>query len=547
MVLFSFIVFIYIYISEQKNIKNGVYNLIVDNLYLYYLKRKIYLYDIFKHPNTFFRIKRIYKNNNDTFFNIEEIYPNYKLGYLENKEVSFIKKKDDSQLWKFILLNSTEFAIQNIEGCFIIINNFKFLCEKTYINQAARFKLTRIYSEIDEKAKHYNLKLLNKEPIDILIKYIDLRDPHLSRDNIHQIEKDLDNEELRYCIRSILNNIPWIRKIFIVMPNEKVRYFKDYNLISERIIYVKDKDLLGYDSSNSLAFQFRYWKMKKFGISDNIIVMDDDCFVGRKLKKKDFFYVKNGKVNPLIITSNFLKINKSYSEQNCESYEIKAKSSKEEQNNDIFNYSKYLTFLFILNLFNISLNKSIFIPKFTHNAIPVNLNDIKELYDAIYKSKFKYSTLDCKYRHIESLQFQMLVMSYTFIKYNRKVKNIPYKFLEINNSFLLKGNEYSLFCINKNSGNYPNFTLYKAKIILEYLFPNPSPYEIIDYSIIKLSYNAIHDMDEIINNLNYRNYKLELYNHFYTYVFFIPLLLILLIILKYYNNFTKQTEISEYI
>ena len=165
MVLFSFIVFIYIYISEQKNIKNGVYNLIVDNLYLYYLKRKIYLYDIFKHPNTFFRIKRIYKNNNDTYFNIEEIYPNYKLGYLENKEVSFIKKKDDSQLWKFILLNSTEFAIQNIEGCFIIINNFKFLCEKTYINQAARFKLTRIYSEIDEKAKHYNLKLLNKEPI----------------------------------------------------------------------------------------------------------------------------------------------------------------------------------------------------------------------------------------------------------------------------------------------------------------------------------------------------------------------------------------------
>ena len=70
------------------------------------------------------------------------------------------------------------------------------------------------------------------------------------------------------------------------MPNEKVRYFKDYNLISERIIYVKDKDLLGYDSSNSLAFQFRYWKMKKFGISDNIIVMDDDCFVGRKLKKR---------------------------------------------------------------------------------------------------------------------------------------------------------------------------------------------------------------------------------------------------------------------
>ena len=78
--------------------------------------------------------------------------------------------------------------------------------------------------------------------------------------------------------------IPWVRKIFILMPNEKIRYFKDYDLIKDKIVYVKDKDILGYDSSNTLAFQFRYWKMKKFGISDNFIVMDDDCFIGNPLK-----------------------------------------------------------------------------------------------------------------------------------------------------------------------------------------------------------------------------------------------------------------------
>ena len=48
--------------------------------------------------------------------------------------------------------------------------------------------------------------------------------------------------------RSILSNIPWIRKIFILMPTKKVRYFKEYNIIKDKIIYVKDKDLLGYDS-----------------------------------------------------------------------------------------------------------------------------------------------------------------------------------------------------------------------------------------------------------------------------------------------------------
>ena len=48
-----------------------------------------------------------------------------------------------------------------------------------------------------------NNKIIENEAIDILIKYIDLRDPSLKRNGIHQIEKDFDNEELRYSIRSI--------------------------------------------------------------------------------------------------------------------------------------------------------------------------------------------------------------------------------------------------------------------------------------------------------------------------------------------------------
>ena len=178
--------------------------------------------------------------------------------------------------------------------------------------------------------------------------------PNLQRDGIHQIEKDFDNEELRYSIRSIIQNIPWVRKIYILMPNEKVRYFKDYNFINDKIIYVKDKDLLGYDSSNYNAFLYRYWQMKKFGISDNIIVMDDDCFIGHKLEKSDFFYIKKGKVVPSIITSNFIKIDKKEVDKKYEEYEMKAINSNQEQNEDAFLYSKYLTFSYILNIFEYS-------------------------------------------------------------------------------------------------------------------------------------------------------------------------------------------------
>ena len=172
-----------------------------------------------------------------------------------------------------------------------------------------------------------------------------MRDSNLERYNIHQIEKDYDNEELKYSIRSIIKNIPWIRKIFILMPNEEVRYFKNSSQIREKIIYIKDKDLLGFDSSNSNLFQFNYWKLKKYGISDNFLSMDDDYFIGKRLLKKDFFYVENGKVLPFIITSKFLKIDKDSIVKKHKLYKSKIINNKVEQNDDVFNYSLQITFL----------------------------------------------------------------------------------------------------------------------------------------------------------------------------------------------------------
>ena len=135
------------------------------------------------------------------------------------------------------------------------------------------------------------------------------------------------------------------------MPNEKVNYFKDNKLIKDKIVYVKDKDLLGYDSSNSLAFQFRYWKMKKFGISDNIITMDDDYFIGGPLKKTDFFYVENGKVVPAIISPNFLSMNETSAQKKMDNYLKKISKSKDDQYGDMFEYSLHLTYLFFIKLF----------------------------------------------------------------------------------------------------------------------------------------------------------------------------------------------------
>ena len=222
---------------------------------------------------------------------------------------------------------------------------------------------------------------MEKEPIDVLIKYIDLNDPLLNRTDIKQISKDIQNDELLFCIRSVLQNIPWIRKIFILMPNEKVRFLKDQELIKDKIVFVKDKDLLGYESSNIHAFQFRLWNMKKFGMSDNFICLDDDYFIGKPLNKSDFFYVQNGTVVPAQIATKYQVHNKRTFSRDYNKVKRNIKNSRPQSSNN-FMYTVYNTYLFFIDEFK----GKIKVPYFTHNAIPINVKDLKEVYDLIHNS-----------------------------------------------------------------------------------------------------------------------------------------------------------------
>ena len=505
-----FVLLLYICFSFQKNAKNGIYNIMNNNLYLNSYKGKLSFSDKFN-KNTFFRIRKISGSLNKTYYSIEEIESNNKLKYIKDKELYFDDINNNLELWNFLKVNNESYIIKNINNCYIIIIDFHIFCNYIPETEASEFKLIKIYNEVDDNAekKIINMEILRNEPIDILIKYIDLRDPDLERNGIHQISKDYDNEELRYSLRSILYNIPWVRKIFILMPNKKVRFLKEYNLINEKIVYINDKDFLGYDSSNFNAFLFRYWKMKKFNISDNFIIMDDDYFIGKKLKKSDFFYVENGKVVPSIVSTNFLKIEPKSVLEDYELYEKRLKNNKEEQGGDEWNYSVSLTFSFILNIFNISFGKSIFIPRFTHNAIPVNLNEVKEVYDLAYKSKHKYSTLDCLYRISGYLQFQILIMAYTFIKYDRKVSRISNTFIQLNNSISANFN-YHLFCINKGAGHFNFLNYYKEKIALEYLFPLPTIFEIVDYSFANISFDTARFLSKNLNKCeSQKSYLIE--------------------------------------
>ena len=497
-----FIIFLII-LSKEIIIKNAVYNIIYENYYLNYENLTLQISDSLKEEiNSNFRI---ISTINNSFYYIQHINTNLYLFTSKNITnillIGLINENYDLGCWNFIKTGNNKYKILNKNQCYIKIIKKKISCEKILLNEASEFNFIKIYEELNENDK-LKEELIEKEPIDVLIKYIDLRDPYLKREGIHQIKKDLDNEELRYCIRSILKNLPWIRKIFILMPNEKVRYFKDYNLINDKIIYIKDKDILGYDSSNSLAFQYRYWKMVKYGISNNFITMDDDCFIGSPLNKSNFFYVKEGKVTPFLVTSKFTKISKTIAQQKLRYYKNLIKKSDKEQNSPIFKYSLYLTYLLILKLFK---KYSLYIPLHTHNAIPVNVEELKEVYDIINNSEYKSGTLNSLYRPIINIQFQTFVNSYSFFKYNKKVRNITYKLINFRDSINIDYN-FSLFCINTGAMEYSPSSFMKTKIVLEYLFPIPSPYEIINNNLPFLAFNSI-----FLNEKEFKLYKYEKY------------------------------------
>ena len=180
-----------------------------------------------------------------------------------------------------------------------------------------------------------NSKLLEKEPIDVLIKYIDLNDEKLNRKGISSIQKDYENGEIKYCVRSILQNIPWIRKIFILMPNDNVIYFLPKEQIKDKIIYVKDKDLLGFDSGSICAFLYNLYKMRQFGLSENFIYMDDNYFIARSINKSEMFYEENGKIYPTIITTDYYELDKNILNQK------KEELIEKKHNNDLHSISGF--------------------------------------------------------------------------------------------------------------------------------------------------------------------------------------------------------------
>ena len=261
------------------------------------------------------------------------------------------------------------------------------------------------------------------------------------------------------------------------MPNEKVKYFKYNDIIKDKIIYVKDKALLGFESANIQAFLFNLYKMKNFDISNNFIYMEDDYFFGRRLKKSDFFYFdkKERKVLPYLVTTKFFKIYKDEVYKNYYSL-YKDKEIIHPHSSKGFWLGFYNTEKFFLE----HNENQIISTEFTHNAIPENIVELEEIFNIAKKYKFFNEMIFSKERYILTLIHQHFINLYQMNIKQKKVHSIMYKYISIEkiNKFELNS---PLFVINTGGNHIPLRRQYKMqKKIMKKKFPFPCKYEILN-------------------------------------------------------------------
>jgi hypothetical protein len=116
----------------------------------------------------------------------------------------------------------------------------------------------------------------------------------------------MDNDELKYSLRSIYKFAPWVDKIFIVTDNQKPEWLNlDHPKI--RLVDHKDifKDLSCLPSYSARGIESQIHNIKE--LSEHFIYFNDDMFLGSHSSTKDFF-IRKGK--PYIFVSEFLPIPK---------------------------------------------------------------------------------------------------------------------------------------------------------------------------------------------------------------------------------------------
>ncbi len=142
--------------------------------------------------------------------------------------------------------------------------------------------------------------------IDAVITWVDGADPALAvkrehymsnastplHDNGINPHRWVCSNELNFCLRSIANNAPWVRRVWIVtdsqipeLANLSPDFAAKINIVDHRDIFA------GYETAlptfNSLAIETMLWRIPE--LSEHFLYFNDDVFLTARAQPSDFF------------------------------------------------------------------------------------------------------------------------------------------------------------------------------------------------------------------------------------------------------------------
>lgn len=138
--------------------------------------------------------------------------------------------------------------------------------------------------------------------MDIVYTYVDDSDPIWKANKEKYMETDLNKninnsdtfthnryysrDELKYSLRSLEKNLPFIRNIYIITDNQKPKWFHE----TDRLKIIDHKDIIKEEylpTYNSHVIEANIHKIN--GISNIFMYMNDDIFFGHPLNEDDFY------------------------------------------------------------------------------------------------------------------------------------------------------------------------------------------------------------------------------------------------------------------
>lgn len=349
-----------------------------------------------------------------------------------------------------------------------------------------------------------------KYPIDLVYLWVDGKDKEWQKQKCEWLQKlnlphsqdndscrFVDNQELKYSLRSVSENMPWINKIFIVTNGQVPEWL---NINNPKIKIINHKDIMpesALPTFNSCAIEACVSNIP--GLSEHFLLANDDCFINKKITP-EFFFDREGK--PIC---RFIKYHYTESKLENSLYLRSIKNSIQLINNK---YKKHF--------------KNI-VPH--HNIDAYTKNEYKKCYD-IFKCEFD-KVINSKFR-IDNIQ-RIIVALYMITqgKATKKIVRTKNFFHSFVHSYCININSYEfmqhqllklrpvLMCINDEPDVLSLFKK-ELRLFLEGVFPNPSEFEkSTDDSIKKL---ALEKYNRVLK-INNEKIKKEKFKDFYQSIF----------------------------